>query len=368
MAKTPQQLIRDNVLALNAYHVPDVGEMLKLDAMENPWPWPGALQQKWFEELAGVEANRYPDPSASQLRGALRAWMGLDSLANASELEIMLGNGSDELIQILAMAVTGNDGARPVLMAPEPGFVMYKMIATYVDIDYVGVPLDADYELDLPAMLEAIETHKPAIIFLAYPNNPTGNSWNRQSIEAIIQAAPGLVIADEAYAPFAADSMVSGLQQYPNLLVMRTLSKVGLAGLRLGMLAGARDWIEQLNKLRMPYNVNVLSQRSAIFALANQDVLDTQAADLRRLRSELSASLSEIGGIKVWPSQANFILLTMPADSARPVHQSLCQEGILIKNLHGSHPALKDCLRVTVGTGEQNKQFLSALNEAMAAL
>lgn len=365
MAKNPQQLIRNNVLALNAYHVPDVGQMLKLDAMENPWPWPGRLQQQWFEALSTVEANRYPDPSANELRKALRTWMGLDELTNSADLELMLGNGSDELIQILAMAVEGEGGKRPVLMAPEPGFVMYKMISTYVDIDYQGVPLDAQYELDLPAMLAAIEAHQPAIIFIAYPNNPTGNSWNRDSIKAIIHAAPGLVVVDEAYAPFAADSMVAALEQYPNLLVMRTLSKVGLAGLRLGMLAGSSAWIEQLNKLRMPYNINVLTQHSALFALSNRDVLDAQANDLRRFRAELSESLSEIDGIKVWPSQANFILVTMPAGTARSVHASLLDQGVLIKNLDGSHPALQDCLRVTVGTSEQNKQFLSALNNAV---
>jgi histidinol-phosphate aminotransferase len=367
VAKTPQQLIRENVLALNPYHVPEAGDVLKLDAMENPWPWPGALQQQWFDELAGVEANRYPDPSAKQLRAALRGWMGLDSLSNADDIEIMLGNGSDELIQILAMAVAGEGAKRPVLMAPEPGFVMYKMISTYVDIGYIGVQLDDQFELDLPAMLDALKTHQPAIIFLAYPNNPTGNSWSRQSVEAIIEAAPGLVVADEAYAPFAADSMVSGLEKYPNLLVMRTLSKVGLAGLRLGMLAGSKQWIEQLNKLRMPYNVNVLTQRSAIFALKNQQVLDAQAEELRQSREALAASLSLIKDVTVWPSQANFILLKMPPNTAKPIHDSLCQQGVLIKNLNGSHPALVDCLRVTVGTRDQNKQFLSALNHAMAA-
>jgi histidinol-phosphate aminotransferase len=367
VAKSPQQLIRNNVLALNAYHVPEVGEMLKLDAMENPWPWPGALQQQWFEALASVEANRYPDPAAKELRSALRGWMGLDSLSNANDIEIMLGNGSDELIQILALAVAGEGGKRPVLMAPEPGFVMYKMMPTVVDIEYVGVPLDGNFDLDLEAMLRAIAEHKPALIFLAYPNNPTGNCWNRASIEAIIEAAPGLVIADEAYAPFASDSMVSGLAQYPNLLVMRTLSKVGLAGLRLGMLAGSKAWIEQLNKLRMPYNINVLTQRSALFALQNQGVLDQQADELKSLRTELAAALAELEGVKTWPSQANFILLTMPSGKAKMVYASLCKQAVLVKNLDGSHPALTDCLRVTVGTRGQNKQFLSALNKAMTA-
>lgn len=366
MAKNPQQLIRKDVQALSAYHVPEVGNMLKLDAMENPWPWPGELQSQWFEALSGVEANRYPDPAANELRQALRGWMGLDHLVNAPDLEIMLGNGSDELIQILAMAVAGEGDKRPVLLAPEPGFVMYKMISTYVDIEYVGVGLTDSYQLDMPAMLAAIEAHRPAIIFLAYPNNPTGNCWDRRSIEAIIEAAPGLVVVDEAYAPFAADSMVSALERYPNLLVMRTLSKVGLAGLRLGMLAGSKTWIEQLNKLRMPYNINVLTQRSALFALSKQTILDSQADELRANRARLAHDLAALSGVTVWPSQANFILLTMPAGTAQPVHAKLCQQGVLIKNLHGSHPALEDCLRVTVGSDEQNKQFLLALNAAMA--
>ena len=368
MAKSPDQLIRDNVLALQAYHVPKVGDVLKLDAMENPWQWPGALQQQWQKALSKVDVNRYPDPSATPLRQLLRGWMGLNQLSNADDLDIMLGNGSDELIQILAMAVAGEQGKRPVLLAPEPGFVMYKMISTFVDIDYVGVPLNEQFELDLDAMLAAINEHQPAVIFLAYPNNPTGNCWDRDAVEAIIDAAPGLVIADEAYAPFAADSMVSALQSKPNLLVMRTLSKVGLAGLRLGMLAGSRQWIEQLNKLRMPYNINSLSQASAQFALENQDVLDAQAKDIREFRADLSEQLSKVAGVKVWPSQANFLLFSVAAETAKPIHTSLLEQNILIKNLHGSHPALEGCLRVTVGTAEQNKQFLNGLNNAMAAL
>jgi histidinol-phosphate aminotransferase len=366
------QLIRDEVRELSAYHVPNPGDAIKLDAMENPYAWPAALPgnlaELWAEGLQTQALNRYPDPAASALSQALAEWMGLPALANADELDIVLGNGSDELIQLLAMAVKHpQGGSRACILAPEPGFVMYGMIAKFVNADYVGVPLAEGFELDLPAMLAAIETHQPALIFLAYPNNPTGNLWSQEDLQAIVEAAPGLVVIDEAYTAFAADSRVSWLQQYPQLLVMRTLSKVGLAGLRLGMLAGQKKWLHEINKIRLPYNINSLTQYSASFALQHMQPLTAQAGELKAQRARLFEALAAIKGLTVWSSEANFLLFRLNSADAVQVHQSLAEQGVLIKKLHGAHPQLEQCLRVTVGTAAENQRFLEALAVALAS-
>ncbi len=352
------QWIRPEIRALSAYHVPDAGGFIKLDAMENPYVWPEEMVDEWLERLRGVDINRYPDPAA----GALRARLA-EAFAVPAGMELLLGNGSDELIQILAMAVAGPGR---VVLAPEPSFVMYRMIAQFVGLDYVGVPLAADdFSLDRAAMADAIERHQPALVFLAYPNNPTGNAFDAEAMREIIAMTPGLVVVDEAYAAFADDSFLPQLADFPNLLVMRTVSKMGLAGLRLGLLAGAPAWLRELDKLRLPYNINVLTQMSAQFALAHKDVLDEQTARIRHDRGLLHDALTEIPGLTVFPSQANFILFRTPSGRADPIFQGLKEHGVLIKNLNGAGGMLTDCLRVTVGTAEENAAFLKALRSLM---
>jgi histidinol-phosphate aminotransferase len=278
-------------------------------------------------------------------------------------MEILLGNGSDEIIQLLALAVA-KPGA--VLLSVEPSFVMYKMIATFVGMKYVGVPLADDFSLDLPAMLDAIKREQPALVFLAYPNNPTGNSFNAEAIKQIIQATPGLVVVDEAYYAFARDSFIPHLAHYKNLLVMRTFSKLGMAGLRLGFLAGAAAWLGQLEKLRLPYNVGVLPQLVAAKLLAHHDVLLSQAESIKQERAKLLVALSSLSGVRAYPSEANFILFRVAR--ATQIFEGLKQRGVLIKNLNGGHPALTDCLRVTVGTADENTKFLAALQDTINQL
>ena len=255
LEKRIASLIRPEVQALHAYNVPPSTGMLKLDAMENPYHWSDEVKQAWLDKLAEVEINRYPEPQAQAVKDGLREVMGIPS-----EYELMLGNGSDEIIQILAMAVAGDDVC---VMAPEPSFVMYQMIATFCRIDYVGVPLDSQFDLDLAAMLEQIEQRQPALIFLAQPNNPTGNLYSEEKIRRIAEASQGLVIVDEAYTAFTDCDSLKLLGDYDNLVLMRTLSKVGLAGLRLGLLIGRPEWLGEFDKLRLPYNINVLTQASA---------------------------------------------------------------------------------------------------------
>lgn len=350
----PSQWLRPALLAAQAYHVPDATGYLKLDAMENPYPLPPALHDAWLAALAQAPLHRYPDPQAHALRQQLRARFDLPQAA-----EILLGNGSDELILLLCLALAGS--GRPVL-APEPSFVMYRLLAQACQMPYVGVPLQAaDFSLDTAAMLAAIAQHQPALIFLAYPNNPTGNLFDAEALRAILAAAPGLVVLDEAYAPFAQASTLSWLADYPNLLVLRTLSKFGLAGLRLGYLVGAPAWLHELDKLRLPYNINVLTQLSCTFLLQHTPVFLAQAAQIRSDRAQLAAALQALPSLTVYPSAANFILLRTPPHQADTWFKQLKAHGILIKNLSPAGGLLQDCLRVTVGTPTENQALIAAL-------
>lgn len=356
MPRSPDQVIRPEVLALSAYHVPPAKGMVKLDAMENPYSLPPELRSE-IARLAGEAAiNRYPDANAASLKDVLRS-----ALPIPDGMDIVLGNGSDEIIQLIALAVAKPEA---VLMSVEPAFVMFRMIATFARMKYVGVPLKADFTLDVDAMLDAIVRHEPALIFIAYPNNPTGNLFDAAAILRIIEAAPGLVVVDEAYHAFAGASFMGRLAQYPNLLLMRTLSKLGLAGLRLGMLVGRKEWLTHFEKLRLPYNVGVTTQSIAERVLQNHEVLLQQANVIRTERAVMIERLSVIGGIHAFPTDANFILFRV--NEATQVFEKLKQRGVLIKNLNGSHPLLKNCLRVTVGTPGENACFLDMLKASLA--
>lgn len=351
-------LFRPEVLAMSAYHVADAANYIKLDAMENPYDWPADIQQAWLEQLKSCPLNRYPDPEAKDLAAALR-----QSNAIADGAGLLLGNGSDEIIQILMMALP----ATASVLAPEPGFVMYRQIARSLGLRYHGVPLLADgFELDLPAMLDTIAAEQPALIFLAYPNNPTGNLFEADAIKAILDVSQGLVVVDEAYAPFTDASFIQQLPHYDNLLVMRTLSKLGLAGLRLGFLAGAPDLIAQLNKIRLPYNINCLTQITANFALEHEHFLLEQTGSIRQQRGEVMQALQAMTSLRTYPSEANFILLRTLNKPADQVFNSLKQQGILIKNLSPQAGLLNNCLRVTIGKPEENTAFLEAIRLALA--
>lgn len=352
-------LLRTEVLALSAYHVQPSSGYIKLDAMENPYAWPADMVDDWLEVLRAAKPNRYPDPAADELKATLRVAGGVpDSAA------IMLGNGSDELIQIVLMAIASHDAC---VLAPEPTFVMYRQLAQSLGLRYVGATLrESDFALDMDAMRRAIGEHRPAVVFLAYPNNPTGNAFATADLLEILRIAPGLVVIDEAYAPFADDSFMPRLAEFDNLLVMRTLSKLGLAGLRLGYLAGHPAWINQLDKLRLPYNINELTQLTVRFALSRSAVFDRQVTDIRRDRAKLMSSLRAFPAVKVYPSQANFITFRLLKRNAGEVFGLLKQAGILVKNLDPAGGLLQNCLRITVGTPVENERFLSALGYILA--
>ena len=356
MPRKPEDIIRDEIRALNVYHVPDSSGMVKLDAMENPYRLPEDVRGRIATLVANAEINRYPDAAATQLKLRLREMLGL-----APGMELVLGNGSDEIIQMLMLAV-----ARPgaTVIGVEPAFVMFRLIAAFCGVDFVGVPLRADFSLDAERMVAAIETHQPALVFIAYPNNPTGNLFDDAAIERVLAAAPGLVVIDEAYHAFAGRTYVHKLGEHPNMLVMRTLSKSGLAGLRLGLIAGPEAWLRHVEKVRLPYNVSVLTQLVAGEALQHEELLEAQAAAIRAERTRLFAELEREPRTAPFPSDANFILFR--TGDAQRTFEGLKARGVLIKNLHGSHPALDGCLRVTLGTREENDRFLTALKDSLA--
>jgi len=357
MAKTPEEIIRDDIRALTAYHVPDSSGMVKLDAMENPYELPPALRTRLAAIIESAALNRYPDPGARRLKARLR-----EAFAVPEGVEVLLGNGSDELIQMLVLA-----SARPgaVVLGVEPSFAMFPMISAFVGVRYVGVELRDDFALDIERTLRAVEEHQPSLIFIAYPNNPTGNLFDAAAIERVVRAAPGLVVMDEAYQAFAGSSFMAQLPRKGNLLVMRTVSKLGLAGLRLGVLAGDARWITELDKLRLPYNVSTLTQMVANEVLQHGAVLTEQAAAIKLERGRLMRKLQEIPGLTPYPSDANFILFSIT--HAERVFDGLKQRGVLIKSLHGSHRLLANCLRVTVGTPQENDVFLAALIQSLNA-
>ena len=354
----PRTRIRQDIQSMHAYAVQDSAGLVKLDAMENPHRLPAALQAHLGQRLGALAFNRYPDGRVNDLRLALA-----DYAQMPEGFDIMLGNGSDELISLLALACDVPDAS---VLSPLPGFVMYGMSAQLQGLKFIGVPLTPDFELDEAAMLAAIAEHKPAITYLAYPNNPTANLWDDAVIENIINAVGqqgGLVVMDEAYQPFASKSYINRITQHTHVLLMRTLSKFGLAGVRLGYMMGPKALIAEIDKVRPPYNISVLNCECALFALENSDVFATQALDLIAQRAMLLESLGKMHGVKCWKSDANMILVRV-ADSTK-TFEAIKAQGVLVKNVSKMHPLLNNCLRMTVGTSDENLQMLLALEKSL---
>ena len=350
---SPEKLVRPEILALKAYHVAEAEGMVKLDAMENPYPLPPAMRRELAEVLARVDMNRYPEPSGRKLRELLARKMAVPQ-----GMELLLGNGSDDLIQMVTLALS-RPGA--VMMYPAPTFVMYSMNATFTGMKGIGVPLREDYSFDADGFIERMKAEKPALVFLAYPNNPTGVLYPEEDVARVIRSSPGLVVIDEAYHVFARKSFMPRLAEFPNLAVVRTVSKLGLAGIRLGYMAARPEWIREFNKVRQAYNVNVLTQAAALFVLERLEVLEEQAARIRGDRDGLGKALAALPGTTVFPSEANFFLVRVP--DAERVYEALKQQNVLVRNLH---PGLKNCLRINVGTPDENRILLAALREALS--
>ncbi len=361
------QRIRADVRAMHAYAVQPAAGLLKMDAMENPFGLPPALQAALGQRLGALPLNRYPGERLEDLKQALMDYAGAPAGS-----AILLGNGSDEIISLLALACAqAGVGQRAKLLAPMPGFVMYPMSAQLQGLDFVNVSLDADFQLDEAAMLAALAEHRPAITYLAYPNNPTATLWDEAAVQRVIDAAGaqgGMVVMDEAYQPFASRSWITRMHAEPernaHVLLMRTLSKFGLAGVRLGYLIGPAALVREIDKVRPPYNVSVLNCEAALFALEHSDVFAAQAVELCAARSELLAALRRLPGVqKVWDSEANMVLIRV-RDSAG-AHAGMKARGVLVKNVSALHPLLDQCLRLTVGGTADNALMLAALEASI---
>jgi len=357
-----QRLIRQDIQSMHAYAIQDSAGMVKLDAMENPYSLPPTLQAELGQRLGRLALNRYPDGRVNDLRAALARYAGMPE-----GYELMLGNGSDELISLLALAC---DVPGASILAPVPGFVMYAVSAQLQGLAFHGVPLTADFELDVVAMLGAIARHRPSITYLAYPNNPTAKLWNEGAIAKIIAAVGeqgGLVVLDEAYQPFSSRSWIDPIRANPaahgHVLLMRTLSKFGLAGVRLGYMMGPQALIAEIDKVRPPYNISVLNYECALFALEHADVFAAQALEIKAQRAIILEALKVIPGVRTWPSDANMILVRVP-DAAK-TFDGMKARGVLVKNVSRLHPLLANCLRLTVGTPDENRQLLAALKESL---
>ncbi|ATX81242.1 histidinol-phosphate aminotransferase [Mariprofundus ferrinatatus] len=344
-------MIRNDIKALSAYHVPDSSGMIKLDAMENPFSMPDDLRKQWAEKLAGVDINRYPDADMYKLRAKIASHEGVEPE------QVLLGNGSDEIIQMILIATVPG-----TCVIPSPTFVMYNLVSQWLKRPVATVPLAEDFTMKEEHFLQVCAREKAVVAFLACPNNPTGNLWRQDKVEMIARGMSGMLVIDEAYGPFSERTHNHLIG--PNVMVLKTFSKVGWAGLRMGYLLGDAEVIAQLNKVRMPYNINALTQASATFLLDHFDVFEKQVAELRDERERMAAALADMKGIEIFPSQANFLLVRV--ENSNAVFESLRQAGILIKNMHGSDRLLDNCLRITVGSHEENDAVLAAMRGIVA--
>ena len=344
-----EQWLRSDIKNIDAYHVPVSKDMIKLDAMESPFGVPEDLKVEFLKCIEQSEVNRYPEADPSPLKDTLRSLMDIPD-----EFGILLGNGSDELIQLLALACSKDD----LIMSFEPSFVMYELVSKYVNLEYFGVQLDSNFDINLNDALLIIERKKPKIIFIAYPNNPTGNCFDYDAIIEIIKSTNSMVILDEAYYAYSDKSFLSEISNFPNLLVLRTISKIGFAGLRLGLLIGDQETIAQLNKLRLPYNINALTQTSANFLLQDKQRIINNAQIIIEERRRLAHELSLFSKFKVYPSQTNFILVH--SEDAHSLHTALKENGILIKAFpKGSK--LSDFIRISVSEPVENNILIDAI-------
>ncbi len=348
--------IRADVRAMRAYAVAKAEGMIKLDAMENPYRLPAPVRAKLAAALAEAPVNRYPDGGADAVKAALAAALELpDGTA------LVLGNGSDELLQMITTAVAAPSAA---VVAPDPTFEMYRVYAQLAHLRYVPVALRSDFTLDVHAMEATIAAERPALVWLACPNNPTGNLFDETDILRILRAAPGLVVIDEAYYAFSERTFLPRVLEFGNVIVVRTVSKIGMAGIRLGLAVGHPAWIAEIDKVRSPYNLNAFTQAAAPLLLAEGKLLADQAAAIRSERTRLVAALAALPGVTAFPTQTNFVLARVP--DADRWFAALRDAGILVKNRHGVHPLLSQCLRITVGTPAENGELLAALQTLSA--
>ncbi len=352
-----KKIIRREIINQKAYHAGELSCPVKLDANENPYPLPPDLKQKLFDRLNEIPLHRYPAAGSPSLIGRIAASLGLPKDM------VLVGNGSDELIALLG-AATGGVGSQTLY--PTPTFAMYRISAQNYGHEIIEVPLDGTFGLDIEAMRQQIREKRPVLTFISYPNNPTGNCFQKDLVEEIIRESSGIVVVDEAYYHFSGRTFIPLLSKYDNLVILRSFSKVGLAALRIGLLVGGASLIHELNKVRLPYNLNAFSQAAAEFFIDHEARFIEQTREIIRLREALQKDLKTISIIQVYPTDANFIFFRCTID-ADHIYCRLVEQGIMVRNLN-SPGILNNCLRVTVGSQDENAVLVQALRSMAAEL
>jgi histidinol-phosphate aminotransferase len=362
MSESIRNLVRPEIARMSAYQVPSMpGIEVKLDANESPYSLPPERQKELAHALSEVPLNRYPDPQARELRAILASEYGV------SEESLLFGNGSDEIIQILLASLSKpREGrSRPSILYPGPTFSVFQLLADALGVDTTCVALSENFELDMPALRDGIKETQPNMVFFARPNNPTGTLWPAADVLALAEEFPEtLFVSDEAYGEYATGSLVADQAGVGNLLIMKTLSKIGLAGVRVGFAIADPALIAELNKARAPYNISALNQAAAVWTLTHcRQLLRDQCAEVVEQRGRLATALAAEPDLRVFASEANLLLFRVGEagkGSALRTWNRLCAAGVLVRKF-GSEGPLADCLRVSIGTPAENDRFLSAL-------
>jgi len=350
----PGSLVRPGVRNASAYHVDQFPCEVVLDANESPYPPPAKIRERLWVVMAGTAFNRYPDMETSLLRNAIASKEGVDAA------ETMPGNGSDEIVQSLVIAL-GEPGAR--ILTPSPTFSMYRAIAAFHGVDTIEAPLNEDWTLDTETTIRLASDQSPSIVFLASPNNPTGVRYDRADVESIADACGGVVVVDEAYVDFSSEPVGAMFRDRPNVVILKTLSKIGLAALRLGYMMADRRLIEQVNKVRLPFNINSVTQAVVVEALKYWEAFTPLFREITRERERVFKGLESITGVDPFPSEANFILMRISSDPAL-VFDSLIRKSVRVRWFKGAD-RVGDCFRVTIGSPAENDRFLTALRQSL---
>jgi len=345
--------VKEGIRKLSAYSVPHFDAACKLDGNESPFHLPSDVASQVEKALSAVEVNRYPNPEALAIR---------EIISRTSDFPldgILLGNGSDEFIGMLITTFCGGSGS---ILIPVPTFSMFGITGTALGVHVLESPLDGKFDIEIEPFLDIIEREDPDLIFLASPNNPTGNVFSEEKIRSVIDRSRGVVVVDEAYSDFSGHTFLPDVKEHENLIILRTLSKVGFAGLRLGILYGREELAREINKVRYPYNINSLTQAAAEVVLENHEFVNENIQLIIRERDRVYKALTGMEGIETYPSDANFILFKV--GDADAVFGGLIDRGVLIRNFN--RPGrLENCMRVTIGTPDENDRFLSAVGEIL---
>lgn len=347
-------LVRADLKSLKPYKPNVVSPgVIKLDANENPFDLPAEIKKAIEENISPTIFSRYPDPLALNMLGEIADYLG------ASADCIMPGNGSDELILDLMLCF----GMNRTVLVSAPTFSMYQIHGQIAKANCLEVNRKEDFSPDIDELIKKANDHKASLVVLCSPNNPTGTYTPLDELEKLLKSVTSLVLIDEAYIEFGGESCLKFLDKYPNLIILRTFSKAfGLAGLRVGYLLAQDKIIEELLKIKQPFNINNYSQLAICTALQYRDLIFKQVEKIKANRDNLLKQLSSLKGVTTYPTEANFILFKTDKFANR-IFGHLLAKGILIRNVSG--PLLENCLRVTVGTEEENNLFLENLEEIL---